>query len=330
MTGRKTKMPWLISVSGLMVAALCAAPLASVKAQEGAVASEPLPVEEPLGTPPESPQVDQVVTSESAPASTDVVITDTVTSAPAPSQDQLEQEVPDDVFFDAGQLAPGPGVTQSTAPTKVDPREQPGSRFIVVRQNEKEGSYESTLVAAGRALKLGRYSSAMEMFNTLYKKNSRDPRVLMGLAVAQQKSGLTESSIRTYEELLKRDPNNKEALVNMLGIMKDQYPEVALRRLLDLQQKYPNHPGVSAQIGMTHAAQGQYDAALKYLGIAISLEPDNAVHFFNMAVIADRKGAKDQAIDWYEQALQIDAAYGASRSIPRDTVYDRLSTLRRL
>ena len=178
--------------------------------------------------------------------------------------------------------------------------------------------------------KLGRYASALDMFEQLYSRNSRDPRVLMGLAVSQQKSGLNESAIKTYEELLKRSPENQEALVNMLGIMKNQYPEVALRRLLDLRSTYPNNPGIAAQIGLIQADLGHHGDAIKYLGIAASYEPDNAVHFFNMAVIADRKGMKNKAIDWYEQSLQVDSIYGASRSVPREKIYDRLSVLRRL
>ena len=49
-----------------------------------------------------------------------------------------------------------------------------------------------------------------------------------------------------------------------------------------------------------------------------------------MAVVADRAGAQKRAIDYYERALELDATYGGSRTVPRDSIYDRLSKLRRL
>jgi tetratricopeptide (TPR) repeat protein len=114
----------------------------------------------------------------------------------------------------------------------------------------------------------------------------------------------------------------------MLGLIRKQYPEVALRRLMDLQDKYPSNPGIAAQIGVTEADLGHPEDALRYLGMASNLEPSNAQHMFNMAVIADRMGKTADAIKYYEQALRIDSVYGKGRTLPRDTVLDRLATLR--
>jgi hypothetical protein len=47
-----------------------------------------------------------------------------------------------------------------------------------------------------------------------------------------------------------------------------------------------------------------------------------------MAVIADRGGKKDQAIQYYEKALEVDTIYGGGRTIPREAAFARLSQLR--
>ena len=98
---------------------------------------------------------------------------------------------------------------------------------------------------------------------------------------------------------------------------------------MNLHEQYPGNAGVSAQIGLTQADLGHYDDALRYLGMAASVEPKNALHLFNMGIVADRKGDKAQAIKFYEQALETDAVYGGGRSIQREQIYDRLSVLRR-
>ena len=229
-------------------------------------------------------------------------------------------------FYD-GRIPTGP--MGSAAIREVDPELEPAQQLVVVKKAHEETDMEALLVSANRALKLKRYDSALDMFERLYAKNKRDQRILMGLAVAQQNTGRSEAAIKTYEAILDLNPNNTDAMLNMLGILRSQYPSVALRRLMDLHDKYPSNAGITAQIGVTQADLGHHDDAMRFLGMAASLEPNNAQHVFNMAIITDRAGQTKQAIQYYEKALQLDAVYASGRAIPRDTIYDRLSTLRR-
>lgn len=150
----------------------------------------------------------------------------------------------------------------------------------------------------------------------------------MGRAAQQQKLGMDDVAIVSYEELLNVAPKNTDAIINMMGLIRKQYPSVALRRLTDLREKHPGNAGIAAQLGMTYAEMGENQQAIQALGTASSLDPSNAQHVYNMAVIADRAGSKDMAIKYYEQALQTDAVYGGGKSILRETIYDRLAKLR--
>lgn len=233
-------------------------------------------------------------------------------------------------YYDSDSIAPDPGLGGIGAPREVDPRYEPGSTFVVVSRTAGPETRSARLIAAQRALKLGRYSSALEMYEQLYKQYPKSHQVLMGLAVAQQQNGFSESAIATYEELLMHEPKNTDAIVNMLGILKTQYPSVAYRKLKELWEKNSENPVVAAQLGLASASLGNAHDAIRYLGVAATLEPSNPFHFYNMAVISDRAGAHKDAVDLYEKALELDAMSGSSRSIPRDEIYDRLSHLRRL
>lgn len=233
-----------------------------------------------------------------------------------------------DAYYDAGGASAGADAAMNVGPRKVDPTQEPASKFIVVNKDESAEGIDAQVVAANRALKLGHYDAAADMFDALYEKNPRDPRILMGRAVAYQNSGRSETAMKMYDELLDIDPNNADALVNMLGLLRKQYPEVALRRLINLHDKYPNNATIAAQIGVTEADQDQFDDAIRYLTMAISMEPNNAQHQFNLGVTEDRAGHKDDAVKYYQQALETDAVYGDSRSIPREKIYDRLAALR--
>lgn len=233
-----------------------------------------------------------------------------------------------DLFYDSNDLVPASEMTKDSGPRKVNPVDQPGAKYIIVRKNSDADSREAKLVSAERAMALGRYDSALAIFEELYAKNKRDPNILLGRATAFQKLDMNEHAIKAYEELLELRPNNIEAQTNMLGLLGREYPSVALRRLLDLREKNPRDVRIASQIAVIQAELGNYDDALKYLGMAAGLEPENAAHLYNMAVIVDRNGMKKDAVKYYEQALEVDTIYGGGRTIPRDDVFERLARLR--
>ncbi len=235
-------------------------------------------------------------------------------------------------YYDADALVPDRDLAAAgaTGPRKVDPAVEPGQKYVIVEKGPGASSVEAQYVAATRALKLGRYAAAMEMFEKLYKKNHKDPRILMGLAVAQQGAGFNESAASTYEDLLKIQPNNADAIINLMGLMKAQYPSVTLKKLMELRAKYPTNPGVPAQIALISSEQGDYANAIKFFEIAASMDPRNSSHIYNMAITTDKKGDVSKAIKLYERALELDSTYGdTASSLPREQIYDRLVVLRR-
>lgn len=240
--------------------------------------------------------------------------------------DTLPADTPD-VFYDAEAMVPE-GELSRSSPRSVDPAVEPASRLVIVRKNAEPNSQQARLVAADRAMKLGRYSSALEIYNELYSNNRRDPNILMGRAIALQKLGLIDEAVVAYERVLEVLPNNVEARISMLGIVSEQYPAVALQQLKDLRESNPDNVSVAAQMGITEARMGNYDSAIRYMGVAASMEPNNANHYYNLAIIADRAGLKADAIKYYELSLETDSIYGGGRSIPRDSVYTRLAQLR--
>jgi len=238
------------------------------------------------------------------------------------------EEFDENLFFDAEALVPRGEVARKGAPSKVDPVLNPGSRLVVVRTKHEAGSKESQLVAADRAMKLGRHESALSIYDGLYARNKRDPNILMGRAVALQRIGSNEEAMQAYEDLLDIRPRNLEARINLYGLLSKRYPAVALRNLMEWNEENPGRASIAAQIAVVQAQLGQYQDAIRYLGAAASMEPEQAGHVFNMAVIADRAGEKKQAIQYYEEALELDTLYGAGRSIPRESVFQRLAELR--
>ncbi len=232
-----------------------------------------------------------------------------------------------DDFFDANQLVPQ-GEMAKKGPNAVDPSSQPASKLIIVKQNYKADSREAQIISAERALNLGRYDSALQLFDALYEGNKKDSRVVMGRAVSLQHLGRFDEAMQMYEVVSELEPKNVDVKVNMLGLLATRYPAVALRRMLDLYAGNRGNANLVAQIAVAYAQSGDTNSALQFLGVAASMEPRNANHLFNYAVIADRAGDKKKAVEYYERSLEVDTIHGGGRSIPRDAVYDRLTQIR--
>lgn len=256
-----------------------------------------------------------------------------------------EEKAQETKYFDS---PPGDIMTRLPAPA-MDPKRGKTESLIIVNTNAKSNppkaphrasssmnqkvviettSLEAKIVSANRALKLARYDAARQMYDELYALNPREPRVLMGRAVLFQKVGENDRAIATYEELLAIDPNNAEAVVNLSGLVTKQMPAVALEKLLTMRARYPDNPAIAAQLGVAYANTGNLDDAYRYLSLASSMEPGNAQHYFNMAVVSERAGNMARAVSLYEKALEVDAVRGGSSGVSRDTIYDRLTRLR--
>lgn len=244
-----------------------------------------------------------------------------------PDDNSPEMAVDENLFYDANDLVPQ-GQQGRYSPRKVNPVVEPASKLIVVTKDSGPNSRQAQLVAANRAMALGRYDAALNMYKSLYAKNPKNADVLMGVAITLQRMGDRDAAIAAYDELLETQPGNVDAEVNMLGLMSEKYPQVAQHRLEELRQKNPQNLGVVAQLAVTHAQMNNTKDALKYLGVAASLQPENAGHIYNMAVIADRAGHKKDAVRFYEEALEVDSVYGGGRTLNRDAIFERLSRLR--
>ncbi len=187
---------------------------------------------------------------------------------------------------------------------------------------------DTQIMAASRALKLERYSAAAEMYDKLYVMNPRDGRILMGRAIVLQKTGQSDRAIEAYEEVLKSDPSNTDAVVNLAGLIRKQFPAEALSKLLDMKMQYPSNVSILAQLGVAYADSGNFEDAYRSLSQASLMEPQNPQHYYNMAVIAERLRDSSKAVSLYEKALEVDALHGSGRSISRERIYDRLTHLR--
>lgn len=200
-------------------------------------------------------------------------------------------------------------------------------KYYVIERTSAPVQMDRDLSAAKRALAEGRNSRALEMFNALYEANPSDTRVLLGRGVALQRLGQYSEAIAVYEQVLRDNPENLEALTNMLGILSVQNPAYSMDHLQRLHTRYPSNAGVKVQLALAYGAMNYTREATGLLLSAYNLEPNNPTVAYNLAVMYDRMGDRVNAAMYYRRALVLERDSGYRGAVPVEAIQNRLTTL---
>ena len=238
----------------------------------------------------------------------------TTAETPLPVAAKAEKEAPkpkensDNFYFDA----PKGKALLDIPPPSIDPMREPGESIIIVRKpgqknvaakktstpdsnvivekSEDNQAIESRLVNANRASGLGMNDSALEFYNDLYRKNSRDPRILMGRAVTLQKLGENQKAIEYLEQALQ------------------------IAREMGDRQNEGIHLG---NLGNAYTNLGEYRKAIKYHEQALQIAReigDRKVEGSNLGNLGSayaNLGEYQKAKDFYLQSIDILEAIGS-------------------
>lgn len=202
------------------------------------------------------------------------------------------------------------------------------NQYIVVKKEREAEDMEAQLTGALSALGQNRYVAALELFNNMYREFPDNPQVLMGRAVSMQKLGQHSSALSAYEDVLRVDPRNLEALTNMLGILKEQDTNTALFNLKQLRELYPYNAEITAQLGMIYGMQGDFANSVKYLDMADALKPNDMNILFNKAVAYDKMGKSREAADIYRKIVYRASYDSVERTFPIEAVKRRLASIK--
>ena len=198
--------------------------------------------------------------------------------------------------------------------------------FYVLKQETAPVQRDTRLMSAKRALRSGNDRRALAIFDELYETSPNDETVKMGRAIALQRMNRHEDALNAYEQVLRENPENLDALTNMLGILSRQDTAFSMDKLQRLRQEYPTNSSVAVQLALSKADTGAMPEAIELLNEAYEMHPDSAVIAYNLGVMNDRMRQYPAAARFYRQAL--DLAGRNSAAIPTEAIRSRLATYR--
>ena len=183
--------------------------------------------------------------------------------------------------------------------------------------------------AAYAALTEDRLDEARIAYRRALEKNPGERDALLGLAYIAQRQGNSEEARVHYQNVLRQEPGNASANAGLLAIAGDADLPGAASRAREMAERAPDSAAVLSSLGGILAKEGRIAEAQQAYFKALTLEPDNALHAYNLAVALDRLHKYVQALNYYQRALALaEKSSAGDRGIfPRKEALQRLEQL---
>jgi len=167
-------------------------------------------------------------------------------------------------------------------------------------------SFELQLRLGDVQNRLGDKSGAIQSFGNAHKLKPRDLTAAISLAIMLDSTGKIDQARGAYEDVLRIDPENTQALNNLAYIKADEgvdldmalgYAQRALRHA-------PNDLGISDTLGLIYIRKKLTGQALQVLRDLVNRDPSNPSFHMHLGMALYDAGEKQQAKKELETALR--------------------------
>ena len=169
-------------------------------------------------------------------------------------------------------------------------------------------------IAAGyAAYTAGDLTAARNEYERALKDEPSNRDALLGLAALDVRSGRFENAEAAYLRLLSADPRDAHALAALIALRAGRGDPVNTEsRVKSMLAEAPGAHVLNFTLGNQFAQQGRWAEAQQEYFKAFTAEPDNADFAYNLAVSLDHLRQPKPALEYYQRALALAKARGAS------------------
>jgi tetratricopeptide (TPR) repeat protein len=215
--------------------------------------------------------------------------------------------------------APGPRETPAARPeTSLRPAAPSNRAATLPREPEPAAARAVPRVhpkveSAYSAYVAGNISGARADYEDALRDDPGNRDALLGLAAVDVRSGRLEAAEATYLRLLRMDPRDAYAQAGLIALRGGRMdPLLAESRLKTLLATDPGAHVLNFALGNQLAQQGRWAEAQQQYFKAFAADPENADFAYNLAVSLDHLRQPKLALEYYQRALALVAKRGAS------------------
>jgi Tfp pilus assembly protein PilF len=200
--------------------------------------------------------------------------------------------------------SPSPDAKPVAAPPVANPRPENLPPAVRFRPRSAPAQAQAVLERAYDALQSGHGEEARRAYEEALRADGKNTDALLGLATLAAREGRDEEAHGYYLRALEADPKDATALAGVLGMDRPGYGEVTESRLKTLLSEQPDAPSLHFALGNLYARQQRWSEAQHAYFQAYAKDPDSPDLIFNLAVSLDHLRKDALAARYYRMALK--------------------------
>jgi tetratricopeptide (TPR) repeat protein len=224
-------------------------------------------------------------------------------------------------------FAPSAKDEEASEPRPAQPRPEPPPSSSPIRLTTSKQRVDPAIDRAYAALQGGDLSTAQSAYEQALKNDPKNADALHGVAAIHLRQGQTDRAQEYFLRALEADPKDARAQASLIGMNDQIDPGQSESRLKLLLSTQPDSPFLHFYLGNLYARQSRWAEAQQAYFRAMAGEPNNPDYLFNLAVSLDQLHQVKPAAQYYAQALA--AADRRTAGFDKQQVSDRLKKLQR-
>lgn len=225
---------------------------------------------------------------------------------------------------------PAPPIARAPAPSAAlagpaAPPALPRERIAISRGDTASPRVNPVVSEAYAALEGGQFDTAQRLYNQVLRSEPNNVDALLGLAAIAQKDHRNDEAQKHFLAILNVEPRHALAQSGLIALMSRADPLAAESRLKQLLAREPSAP-LYFNLGNLYAEQGQWPQAQQAYFQAHDLDAKNPDYAYNLAVGLEHLGQQKLALGYYRKALQLASLRGAAHFDPA-RIQERITQL---
>lgn len=187
-------------------------------------------------------------------------------------------------------------------PPEKSPQQEAPVNTVRIRKSPVKAVVNPLSVSGYQAMQSRNLAVAQKNYGHLLKRDPQNREALLGLAAIAQKRGRTALAERYYNRVLEIDPEDPDATASLVNLRNPADGESRLKVLL---RDSPNSGALYFSLGNRYASQSLWADAQQAYFNAFASEPDNPDFAFNLAISLDHLDQGKLALEYYQRALRL-------------------------
>jgi Flp pilus assembly protein TadD len=200
-------------------------------------------------------------------------------------------------------------------------------RNLNIKSSSQYRQVDILVRQAYEAYQAGNYELAMQRYNEALRLDSGNRDALLGRAAINVQNGSVDAAIRDYQTLLLMNPKDSLAMSSLLAVASYSPQETESQLKLMIQEE-PDSPYLNFALANAYGAQDRWQEAQGYYFKALQHNPKDPNYAYNLAVSLEHIAQPRSAITYYQRAL--DNIGNGLATFNREVVSQRLEVLGKL